>query len=135
MKITAKGKQPFKAKPGQLLRTVIEYGDGDSASVHHEHEPEPQRPGQPWSPGATPLKKHFSTRTEAHHHAAQQAGVDSEFVGDGDEDDEDIEPMDRNIQAGMAPGATKSKKPPYPKKAALVSGEGTAGKQGIPPRE
>lgn len=74
-KIIARPKPEMKAKPGQLLRTTIEYGAGDGASVHHEHEPDAGKSGEPWSPGASNLKHNFTTRMEAHHAAAKHAGV------------------------------------------------------------
>lgn len=86
MKIQVKAKTgPMKRKPGQLLATHIRYGDdGKSASVTHDYEPEPPKEGQMWRPPEG-NERHFSTRIEAHHHAATHAGVPATM--DDDEDD------------------------------------------------
>lgn len=96
MKTTVRPKMPMKAKPGQLLSHHIEYDqEGDGAHVTAMHEPEAGKKGDPWTPGPSPARKSFSTRMEAHHHMAQQAGVNSEIAqaaaarahGDGDSTD------------------------------------------------
>lgn len=120
MKMTVKPKMAMKAKPGQLLRTTIEYGEGDSASVHHEHEPAEQKKGEPWTPGATPLKKHFSSRGAAHQHAAQAAGLTASL-------DDHPEPADIGEQeneeaaAGAANGPVKTDKRKYVQPSGLGS--------------
>jgi len=101
MKLTVKGKQPFKPKPGSLKATHIEYGEGDSASVRHEHHRDPAKMGMMMHE-PEPLAKHFGSRMEAHHHAAQMAGVPTTM-----DDEEEAEQQDQE----MYPQGNPSRKP------------------------
>jgi hypothetical protein len=110
MKISVHGKKPFQAKPGQLLRTHIEYGEGDGAAVSHEHEPAAGAKSEPWTPGPSPLKKHFSSRMEAHQHAAQHAGVNAEMV-EGDPTESQDEQQGADDDPGAQPTLSKAAAP------------------------